>query len=287
MAIVFANRGTFTAYYSTGSNIGLPSDSAAVTTAVDAGFVCGHSITMSATSNETVMWPGVGNAGATRKISMLYEYKPNYTGTPAANRPLFQLGLFRANRGVGLEFWHAVTTGKITVNSRDTTDNNVFASATFATAYSPTSGTKNDLYFEYDGTLTTNAIQFWVDNSSIGQLNASRALVSTWKAEYWSPMTFGATSNIGTASNVNIGEVVIWDTLNGGPGSIALDSGTGALNGASRTSMVAATNVNASSWTTLAASSILTGASQTQAGVVVNGTAVAGALFRNPSLAGT
>ncbi len=287
MAITFAMRGTFTAYQSTGSSVGFPSDSAAVTSAADGGALSGNSINMSGTANESVIFTGVGNAGANRARSMLFRYKPNYTGTPAANRPLFQLGLGRGARGPFIEFWHASITGKITVNGHETTDNTIFSSATFTTAFSPTSGTWYDLFWSWDGLNTAGGMQFWVDASSIGTLTAARSLVSPWKAEYFTPVTFDATTDITGANNSNIDEVVIWDTQITDPTTISLDSGSGSLNGASRSSLVAATNVDGSVWTALAANKILTGNSQTQAGVVVNGSAVAGALFRNPSLAGT
>lgn len=272
MAITFAVRGQFTAYQSTGSNVGFPSDSASVTSASDAGALSGNSINMSATGNEWVMWPAVGNVSGNRTISMLARYKPNYTGTPASNRPLFQIGLGRGGRGPFFEFWHASGTGKITVNGRETTDNTVFSSAAFGTAFSPTSGTWYDLYFEYDGSLTTNAIQFWVDNSSLGQLNASRTILSSWKSHYWTPITLGATTNITTASNVNWDEIVIWDTLNSGPGSIALVGGTGALNGASRTALVAATNIDESTYTDPGVANVKTGVGYTFQGVSETGT---------------
>ncbi len=285
MGIVFAIRGnSLTARYSTGSPNGFGTTSA-VTSGADAGALSGSLIDLTAATGKCLVYSGSKNCGENRGFSILMRIKANYTGAPSALRVFFQIGLGRNGLGPYLEFWHANTTGAVTAFGNNEANTRTFNSASLGNWTGITSGTYYDLFFQWDGTTTANAAKFYIDGTLLGSITAGAALSSSWKSEYFNPITIG-TGNDVTISNFKLDEFVIWDDATINPTSVALVSGTGSLSGASRTSLVNVAALDASVWTPLAANKILTGNSQNQAGVVVNGTAVSGGLFRNPGLDG-
>ncbi len=271
MAVVFSVRGTLAARYSTGSAFGFGTDTV-VTTGADAGALSGNLVALTTNSGKALIFDGKGNCGESRAFSILLRFKANYTGAPTANRVLFQLGLGKGSLGPYVEFWHSVTTGNITGFGNNQLDARTFNSASFGAWTGITSGTYYDFVFTWDGTTTANAAKVYIDATLLGQVTAGQALTASWKSEYFNPIIIGSGSDV-TVSNYSLDEFVIWDSVID-PTAVALVSGTGSLNGASRTSLVDAAAVDASVWTALAASKIQNAQTQTQAGIVVTGTLV-------------
>lgn len=286
MGIVFAVRGnSLTARYSTGSPNGFGTTSA-VTSGVDAGALSGSLIDLTANSGKCLVYSGSKNCGENRGFSILMRIKANYTGAPSALRVFFQVGLGRGGLGPYLEFWHANSTGAVTGFGNNEANTRTFNSASFGNWTGITSGTYYDLFFQWDGTTTANAAKFFIDGTSLGTVTAAAALNASWKSEYFNPITIGSGNDVGT-SNFKLDEFVIWDDSTINPTSVTLVSGTGSLNGASRTSLVNVSALDASVWTALAASHIESGQTQTQAGVVVTGTLTTGGMLFIPNLEGT
>lgn len=269
MAITFAVRGSsFDAYYSAGFNDGIPSDAALITIGANAGALSGSLYDMTSATAKYVAWNGQANAGESRAFSALMRLKANYTNSPTGDRALFGFGASRNGLGPFLEFWHS-SGGNITVHGRNEANGGTFSVASFG-SWQPTSGTYYDLVFTWDGTTTSNAAKFYVDGTLLGQITAAAALASSWKSSYFNPILVGAVHDV-YVNNFYLDEFVIWNSVID-PTSVGLVSGTGSLNGASRTSLVSVSNIELINHEAVSASELKTGVSKIQAGVTVNGT---------------
>ncbi len=255
--IVFAVRGdSQDARYSTGYPKGIATVPSLVTVTADAGALSGSRIDMTNTGVKNLVWPSNKNSGESRASSFLMRVKAAYTGSPAASRSYFMLGVGRSSVGPYREMWHDSATGHILMFSKNESN---------ATVLNSTSGTYYDLVFTTDGTAGSNAAKFYIDGSLLGQVTPSAALASSWLSEYFSPIAIGAAQDV-TSSAFSLDELVIWDSVID-PTSVALVSGNGSLNGASRTSLVNVAAVNGSAWDVITAAQIKTGITQTQAGI--------------------
>lgn len=107
----------------------------------------------------------------------------------------------------------------------------------------PTLNTWLDLLWTWDGTTTANAVKLWIDGTNVGSLTAAVAqgAKDSSRTEY---ITLGGISNLITA-RLRVNEVVIWDSVID-PSAVTLTSGSGALNGASRTAFVDVTTLDGS-----------------------------------------
>ena len=168
---------------------------------------------------------------------MLVRWKPNYTGTPAANRGIWGLESgYGTSGGQAINIYHAATSGNIIAFVRSETAN-IINSVSIKNAWSPTSGTWYDLVITWDGTNTANAFKFYLDAA----LETSTTATGSWSAsttnEYFKGIAIGGNSS----TIINAGyfnECVVWDTVIDPTVNQNLESGAGLLNGASRTSFV-------------------------------------------------
>lgn len=127
----------------------------------------------------------------------------------------------------------------------------------------------DDVCVTWDGTTTANKLMLWVNGVSTA-FTASAAAPTTPKFASFS--IGGITAGVPNARYL-VEELAVWNSeiL---PTSVALESGTGSLNGPSRTSLIAGTAFNGGSNAGPGAANILSTASQTIAGVTTAGTYV-------------
>lgn len=272
MAIVFAARGdSFDARYSTGGKTGVKQNSAKITTA--AGGISGTVWDLTDTTQvKSVIFPGAYNTSNSRAMSILLRIAPAYTGTPAASRALGNLNIGLGTVSAYIEWSHATTTGNFNVTGKNELGANTFAVASVG-AWSPTSGTYYDVVWTWDGTTTANAGKLYIDASLMGAgLTAGAALTSSWTNQYFKSIVIGAALNV-TTSAYKYDEIVIWDSVID-PTSVTLESGSGSLNGASRTSLVSVAAFDGQSNSAPAVGDVRNGTAYTVAGTGYTGTLV-------------
>lgn len=273
MAIVFAVRGdSFNARYSNGGNLGDKINSAKITTA--AGGLSGTVWDLTdATGVKTVNFRAALNTPNTRIHSIIARIAPGYTGTPAGTRTIWSIGTSAGASTAYLEFRHDLTTGNLTLSSKNETGV-TFATGSFG-AWSPTSGTFYDIVLKFNGTTTASDVKCYVDNSQIGTgLTASNVLSASWTNRIFQSIAIGSGPNA-TASSFKLDEFVIDDTYID-TSSYGLVGGSAALNGASRVNLILSTAFDGMSYTDPAIANVKSGTSYTFAGVALTGTEVAG-----------
>lgn len=112
------------------------------------------------------------------------------------------------------------------------------ANGSFA-AGAPATGVWTDMVLVWDGTTSSNKLQLYIDGTATNT-TAGAAWPTTTSHEVFS---IGAVSTGVTQTRIKVEEVVVWNTAID-PTSVALTSGTGSLNGASRTALVDVTAFN-------------------------------------------
>ena len=269
MAIVFAVRGTsLDARYSSGGKTGIAA-AGGWTVTVDAGAINGSSLVASSNNSvKPLSWIGRHNTPNGRAFSILTRFKTGYTGTPSATRPLLPMLGVAGGRGPRFEINHAITTGNIGIVIL-----NELGSVCLNTNYgnwSPTNGTWYDMVFTWDGTTNANSAKLYIDASLTGQLTPSAALSASWANTWWNEIHFGGGVNAIWPNAQSLDEVIIWDSVID-PTSVTLDSGSGSLNGASRTSPVTVSSFDGNSYSDPGAANVLTGTSYIFAGVTQTG----------------
>ena len=238
MGIVFAVRGDdMNARYSNAgkkavtyrNNASAPE--AAVASSSDTGVIGGSVIEAANTSYQVgFRYPGYENFSTTGAFSILVRHVPQYSGTPAQQMGLMNLiGPF--NTGF-LQFDH-LTTGNLFARYAGEHSLNHFN--TTMGSYSPTSGTANDIVLTWTGDTTSNGLKMYVDNTLNNETTALQTNNVT--RSYWPAMIFGVAVASAQFGNSDFNEIVIWDEVID-PSSVTLTSGSGALNGSSRTAFV-------------------------------------------------
>lgn len=273
MAVRFAVRGSaYDARYSTGYPQGTAYNSGQISIAA------GDITSVIDLSNTAVVkylgYSMVKNSSTTRTFSLLLRFAPTYTGAPAATRALFEMNTGASASGAFIVVAHAVTTGNLIITARNQAGASVFSSANFG-AWSPTANQYYDLVIQGDGTTGANAYKAYFDNTLLGQLTASAAYDTNWNEDWWKTLAIGAATSI-TTSAMKVSEIVLFDSLVGGT-SVTLTSGSGTLNGSSRTAFVDAAAFDGSSSTDPGVANVLSTASYTIRGNALTGTYVAAA----------
>lgn len=270
MSIVFGVRGSLTARYSNGGATGLGLGNTAPTAASDAGALSGNSIQFPANNNiKSVTWPGRSNTPNARTISVLVRFRPNYSGTPAANKAIFSL-TSGAARTACIEVIHN-TSGNLIVFARNETATTA-VNSTSAGAWSPTSGTWYDIVLTWDGTTTANSCKVYVDASLLGSgITPTAAFSASWTNQYFNEIVLGSGFNNPTNNADRFDEIIIWDTVID-PTAVTLDSGSGSLNGASRVSLVTVSAFDGASYSDPGVANVRSTTSYTYAGASQTGT---------------
>ncbi len=273
MAIVFAVRGdSFNARYSNGGNLGDKINSAKITTA--AGGLSGTVWDLTDTSGiKTVNYRAALNTPNTRVHSIIARIAPSYTGTPSGSRCLWSIGSAAGASIAYLELRHDITTGNLTLSSKNDTGV-TFTSASFG-AWSPTSGTFYDVVVSFDGTTTANGVKCYVDNSAIGAgLTATNALSASWTNRFFQCISIGTGPNVTTCA-FKLDEFVIDDTVIN-TASYPLVGGNAALNGASRTNLINSTAFDGMSYSDPGIANVRLSTGYTYAGNSLVGTMASG-----------
>jgi hypothetical protein len=150
----------------------------------------------------------------------------------------------------------------------------VCINAVSAGAYSPTSGTRNDIGFSWDGTTTANSFKVYVDSVLLGSITPGTAFEAGWTNTYFKEIILGV-SRAASAALHRTDELVIWDTVVDFTANVTLESGPGLLNGASRSSYVSVSAFDGLQNTSPGDSNVKNGTTWYLNGVLQTGTEVA------------
>lgn len=236
----------------------------------DVGALSGNSITWPANANaKGVSFPGRSNTPNGRAISILFRYKPSYTGAPANATSLISLET-GAGRLCGLEFQHLAASGNLICLARNEVGTTVMNSASFG-AWSPTAGTWYDIVFTWDGTASASSASIYIDAVLLGAVTPTGAYTASWTNQYFSEINLGAGQLAGSMNASSVDEVVVWGNVID-PTAVILDAGSGSLNGALRVSLVTAAAFNGSTYTDPGIANVKSGTAYTYAGSSLTGT---------------
>lgn len=270
MAVVFAVRGnSFDAYYSNGGKTGIVPNGLMTVTA-DGTSLSGSVYVASANNSvKPVYWPGVNNTPNGRAMSLLLRVKPGYSGSPSAARPLSPFLTGNSGRIGRIELSHN-TAGNVVATATNEAGTLCLNASNFG-AWSPTSTSWYDVVFAWDGTNSASAAKVYIDATLLGSVTPSAALSSSWSTNYWTDISLGNGTQQINFNGASIDEIVIWDSVID-PTNVALVSGNGSLNGASRTSLVNVSNLDGSVYSNPGASNVKSAIGYTFAGVSITGT---------------
>lgn len=263
MAIVFALRAdsaSYTARYSLNSTEAQTMGNGVISYDTDATAITGHNINLDqgSASTRVIQYPfrGVHTAKA---ISVLIRMKPGQVNLLGGFWHIGQANGYSVN---DLTLWQNSSLYQlIAFNDAMTTVRNGSMGVT------PIADVWQDIVLTWDGTTSANKLKLYVDGVATSQTAGAA----------WATTTFHDTLAIGgitpgvANARFKFEEFVVWDTEID-PTSVTLESGTGSLNGASRTSLVSVSALNGGSYTDPGESSVKTGTSYTHAGVAKTGT---------------
>ncbi|HLB42004.1 MAG TPA: LamG-like jellyroll fold domain-containing protein, partial [Gammaproteobacteria bacterium] len=237
---------------------------------VDAGALSGSSYVYSDTNNSIkfVSWPGRNNTPNGRAISILYRHKAGYSGSPTSRRSLLP-SVCVNGRGPAIELSHE-TNGNVAVTLRNEAIALINNITTIA-AWSPTSGTWYDIVLTWDGTNDANALKVYVDGTLLGQITPGGSFSAAWTNQYFTDIILGAAPINSSIIRGSTDEVIIWDSVID-PTSVTLNSGTGSLNGAARTSLVSVSSLDGSIYSNPGLTNVRNATGYTYAGVSITGT---------------
>ena len=137
-------------------------------------------------------------------------------------------------------------------------------------AWTPTINTYYDIFCIWDGTTSANAGKIYVDAVLLAQATASAARPTDSRANIIS-LSIGSAAYDVQQTRIQLNEFTLWDSAID-PTAVTLDSGTGSLNGASRSSPIASTAFDGTSYTDPGIANVRSGTSYTYAGTSQTGT---------------
>jgi len=284
--ITLAVRGNSTnARYAGDSSYGTKMNSAYITTVADAGYLSGSYIDLTDTTKvKALIFNGMYNTPNSRSHSILLRFAPNYSGAPAARRMLWSFSVGLGASSAYLELFHEVTSGHLLLIGKNEAGSVTAATINLGAWTTNVSGTIYDFLFVWDGTTTANAMKLYIDNVLLGSGGtASNALIASWDNKSWKAVSLGCGTN-GTVCAMKVDEFVVWDgAVN--PASVALVSGTGSLNGSSRTSLVDCSLFEGSSYSDPGLANVKTGTTYIFAGSTITGTYTGSDRWSDPGLA--
>jgi hypothetical protein len=237
MGIVFGVRGdSIDARYSSGGKTGTKiGNTGNITINSDAGYLSGSNIQFAGATVAALHWSGRFNTPNGREISVLHRYSPTYTGSPAAARQVMPYIAACPERLGRIEITHSAA-GNLVVTATNEVGTTIINAVT-AAAWSPVSGTIYDIVYTWDGTTGANSFKVYVDAVLQGAgITPTAAFSASWTNEYFNGICYGngLTSSLAVSKT---DEIIIWDSVIN-VSSVVLVSGSAALNGASRTSLV-------------------------------------------------
>lgn len=270
MSIIFALRSdnaNFTARYSKGLREGRPMAQTSANLPAyitDAGAIGGNSfdLALSAAANRCIAYSGRGVFGSVTAISVLMRIKFTAVGTYG----LFEFSGAPFTTTPNLLNMFMVSDWRCTVVNQDPT----LCTSGVLYGTPPSTGTWYDVVFTWDGTTTSNAVKLWIDGTNVGSRTAGAAATSGRNEANTVNIIIGGL-NGATSTRYLINEFVIWDEVID-PTSVTLTSGSGSLNGASRTAFVDAADFSAVEYSDPTEANVKTGTAYTYAGVDKTGT---------------
>lgn len=287
MAVVWAMRSDNSSFNARYSAAGLlagfhlqSSASAQPLYEADANAIGGNRFNFdrAATLNRIMAYPGRG-VFSSKPISILVRVQFGITG--GANLGLFSLD-GAAGFGANKFSVYAVNNGGASFDIRATvTQENGSAGINNVTleTFTPSTSVYYDLVWTWDGTTSANQFKYYRDGVSKYTGTSTQAWATSKDSKLTDFVTVGGVSGI-TATRQYMNECVVWDSVID-PTSVALTSGTGSLNGSSRTAFVDVASFDGSSNTSPGVGNVRSGTTWYLAGVQQTGTATI------PSLANT
>jgi hypothetical protein len=232
-----ASGNSIHAIYAPGGKTGqLYSNGGTNAISADATAISGYSLAMTnAVTTKIAVWTARRNSSANRGQAFACRFSPTYTGAPAARKGIFSLS-GSAGRGPQIDLQHE-TSGPINLTIKN--EGLLFVvNAVNMGAWSPTSGTWYDICVNLDGTTTANACKVTIDGTVLGSATLTTAFTSSWSNEFFGEIMLGATDLAAGAATQKYEEWAWYDTNVDFTANVALASGNGLLNGASRTSLI-------------------------------------------------
>jgi hypothetical protein len=275
VGIVFAVRGdSLDARYSGGGKtpVSFLGTSTTIAVAADGGAIGGSLIQFSDTNNNQkfLVWPGRYNTPNGVNLSCLMRVKASHTGAPSARRSV--MPTFSTGRSASIEVTQAITTGNIEFSAVTAAGATANTNTSFG-AWSPTSGTYYDLGFSVDISGTTNAAKFYIDGVLLGTISLGAAVAASWDNTRFFEIMLGGGRLSNGIFRGDFNELVIWDSIIDFTANQTLTSGSGALNGASRTAFVDVAAFDGALYSNPGIANVRSGTSYSYAGASLTGTA--------------
>lgn len=264
MAITFAVRGdSLNARYSNAGKTPGNFNSEVAVVSSGAGFDQNYLNFSANGNNKGLYYPGRTNLPSGRACSILIRCT------------LEDLGSFMGLWDFGGP--HALEVGRFSlVKSNSTTLNtNMFGETGSALinnvtkTWSPTISTIYDIVMVTPGDTTSNGTILYIDGVSIGTFTPGGSWPATRNRDLLSHICLGQTNAV-SYSRIKVYEFVIWDSVID-PTSVALTSGTGSLNGASRTAFVDVASFDGDAYSDPGATNVKSAIGYTYAGTSYTG----------------
>lgn len=237
MGITFAVRGdSLTPRYNAGSpSYGLSGTSNPASIA-DAGAIGGNTLDLGGAGTLTghrIHYLGYDNVPSTQGFTCLMRFCL-YDNTQACALWSFASNGRAGNYGfAGFECKYDAT--NITVSMGDENSLSGISAATFAHG-GLSNATYYDLVVQFTGDTTTDGCEVFLDGSSLGTVTSTRSW-SDPRAKIYQGLGLGYINN-GANTYIKVNEFIFWENATLDPTSVTLTSGSGSLNGASRTAFV-------------------------------------------------
>lgn len=233
MGITFALRGdSLDARYSnsgkTGASISVNNPATVSSDATSINGSDSISFDASGYTRHGHVWPGYKNITTTKDISVLARVK---FGTVTSQQVLFALGGSNKDPFSQIELWLDTSS-----NLRGVMYNDDQSRGLNSTTFSATVGTSDwhDIFLTWDN--STRTMQVFEDASSLGSAVSTRQFSTAWSYLVMTQILIGS-GDLGNACQFDLDEFVIWDEIID-PTNITLTSGSGSLNGSSRSAYV-------------------------------------------------
>lgn len=237
MGITFAVRGdSLTPRYNAGSpSYGLSGTSNPASIA-DAGAIGGYTLDLGVAATLTghrVHYLGYDNVPNTQGFTCLMRFYL-YDNTQTCALWSFASNGRAGNYGfAGFEVKYDAT--NITVSMGDENSLSGISAATFAHG-GLSNATYYDLVVQFTGDTTADGCEVFLDGSSLGTATSTRSW-SNPRAKIYQGLGLGYINN-GANTYIRVNEFVMWEGVSIDPTSVTLTTGSGSLNGASRTAYV-------------------------------------------------
>lgn len=265
MAIVFAVRAdnaNFAARYSSNSTA-VQTVMGTITHDVDATAINGYNynLAQSGSAGRCLAWPFRGCL-TTKEISVLLRAKISST----ALQGFWQIGQACGHNVNNMMLY--TTSNLWALLAYSSTWNIGVKASTFSGGGNLVTGAWCDIVITWDGTNAANALKLWIDGVNV----TSETMTNQWVAPtFHDTVSVGGVTTSTPFAHFVFEEFVIWNEVID-PTAVTLDSGSGSLNGPSRTSLVTVSALNGGSYTDPGEANVKSGESYTYAGAAKTGT---------------